>query len=283
MTNASNNTLTIASCNLQNLFEHSSKHKIMHFILALSDPLEMPDIIALQEIGAESDSAETTAKAKIATRLISEIKRTMDTQYHYVEIAPLINSTGGANSLNIRPAFLLKDTIKLLNVENIGINHHAFTGNDELQYHPSRYPLAIKVQKQSHFITLINCHLKSQNGPTNKDKKLAKKQRHHQVEVITQYCNQFQNENIIILGDFNDFPNSDTLKLMTNDRFRSTWDQYQGRLFTTKHRNCPVTLDYILIDRQLTFKNSEVHHINTNLTYPFRYSDHDPISVEILL
>lgn len=275
--------LTIASCNLQNLYEHSSPYKIMHFILALSDPLELPDVIALQEIGANANGQDIVHSI-IAKTLIAEIERVTGSRYRYIEIAPKAGTTGGALDLNIRPAFLIKEEIELINSAEIGSDDDAFTGNIELNYHPSRTPLAITIRKAKKILTLINCHLKSANARTNKEKKLAKRQRNRQAEVIVNYYQSLDEEhNIILLGDFNDFPNSDTLKTLVSTQLISSWDHFSGRLYTTKHKNCPIVLDYILIDKRLSFRNAESHHINTNLIYPFRYSDHDPISVEVAL
>lgn len=276
--------LKIASCNLQNLNEHSALHKIENFILALHNELKLPDIIALQEIGAEAVNEEGMAIASIAAVLIGEIYTKTGVSYQYIDIPPQQNSTGGAQDFNIRPAFLIKSNIILLQKYEIGTEDPAFKGEESLQFKASRNPLVISVQKESQTLTLINCHLKSQNSRTNQEKKIAKKQRNQQAEIIRNHYQAFpENNPIIILGDFNDTPNSDTLSILSNDNMISIWSQYQGRLYTTKHRNCPIVIDYILLSEKVSFINPQVHHINTNLQYPHRFSDHDPISVEIRL
>lgn len=276
--------LTIASCNLQNLNEHSSPHKIDHLILALHNDLNLPDIIALQEIGGEAINHEGFAIANIAEQLIAKIYAQTAITYQYIDIPPRQNSTGGAQNFNIRPAFLVKTGITLLKKYEIGVDEPAFKGDETLNFRASRNPLVIVVEKAEQQLTLINCHLKSQNSRTNQEKKLAKKQRNQQATIIHEHSQKLPaNMPFIILGDFNDTPNSDSLKRLTNNRLTSVWEQYQGRLYTTKHRNCPVVLDYILLSEHLSFQNPQVHHINTNLQYPYRFSDHDPISTEIKL
>lgn len=276
--------LKIASCNLQNLNEHSALHKIDHFILALKDELALPDIVALQEIGAEAVNQEGIAIANVALMLMEEIYAKTGISYQYVDIPPQQNSTGGAQDFNIRPAFLIKSNIKILQKQEIGSNDPAFKGDEALNFRASRNPLVITIQKAHQKLRLINCHLKSQNARTNQEKKLAKKQRNQQALTIQNYY-QALSDNIplIILGDFNDTPNSDTVQTLLSDQMISIWAQYSGRLYTTKHRNCPVIIDYILLFETISFKNPQVHHINTNLQYPHRFSDHDPISVEITL
>lgn len=276
--------LKIASCNLQNLNEHSALQKITHFILALENTLQFPDIIALQEIGAEAVNAEGVATATVAMILIEEIYRQTGISYQYADIAPQQNSTGGAQDFNIRPAFLVKSGITILQKYEIATDEPAFKGDSSLQFRASRNPLVLVIEKNTHQLTLINCHLKSQNSRTNQEKKLAKKQRNRQAEIIRDYYQHtFKNQPLIILGDFNDTPNSDTLKYLTNEKMISMWSTYSGRLYTTKHRNCPVVIDYILLSENISFTNPQVHHLNTNLQYPHRFSDHDPISVEIIL
>lgn len=255
----------------------------MHFILAITDPLNLPDIIALQEIGSTEVHVDGRAHSVISQQLTDEIFRVTGTQYQYVDAAPIADSTGGAISLNIRPAFLLKQGINLISKAEIGAIEDAFIGNDELQYHASRKPLVINITKEGKALTLINCHLKSANARTNKEKKLAKKQRHRQAEIVQVFCQDQRDQSIIILGDLNDTPNSETLHKLTNERYISAWEKHEGRLYTTRHKTCPIVLDYILIDSHIAFHNPQSHHINTNITYPFKYSDHDPISVEIIL
>lgn len=274
----------IASCNLQNLNEHSATHKLENFILALKNELEMPDIIALQEIGSEAINQDSLAIANVGFVLSEMIYLATHIQYHYIDIPPIQNSTGGAQDFNIRPAFLIKSDIAIIEKHQIGMNEPAFIGDESLIFKASRYPLVLIIEKEQRQLKLINCHLKSQNSRTNQEKKLAKKQRNHQAEIIRKYCeNSAQNLPIILLGDFNDTPNSDTLRILSTETFISAWTQHQGRLYTTKHRNCPVVIDYILISKNITFQNPQVHHINTNLKHPHRFSDHDPISVDVYL
>ena len=279
-------SLKIASCNLQNLNEHSPSHKIDNFILALENELQFPDIIALQEIGSGIIDEDQRAIAHIATTLTDQITLKTGIHYHYIDVPPLENSTGGARDVNIRSGFLLKSDLRLLHTEEIGIGHPAFIGDASENLKASRYPLIITVEKKERQITLINCHLKSQNSRTNRDKKLAKKQRNLQAQVIQDFCTQHSAQSqspFIILGDFNDTPNSDTLTIIKNEQFHSIWKQYPHKLYTTKHRNCPIVLDFILLPANIIFQNPQVHHLNTNLKYPYRFSDHDPISVEIII
>lgn len=275
--------LRIASCNLQNLNELSPEYKIEHFVRALQDPLLLPDIIALQEIGASNSTDESVAVATVAQTLIDTIKVQANVQYYYIDMPPITGSTGGAADFNIRPAFLVKANIKVSHIEEIGVEEPAFKGDESLNFKASRKPLAMTINVDDQQLIFINCHLKSQNARTNQEKKLTKKQRNRQAEIIAEYCQSHHlKQPIILLGDFNDTPNSDTLKILQGGHYISAWDDYTGRLYTTKHRNCPIVLDYFLIDKRLSLLNPQVHHINTNLKYSYRFSDHDPISVEIV-
>lgn len=275
--------LSIASCNVQNLYEHSSLQKLFNFIIALDDPLNLPDIIALQEIGAETDEQKDYAQAIIGERICTIVKNMTGVNYHYYDLPPTNESSGGALNLNIRPAFLIKDSITVTELQTLP-PMACFSGDESRFFSASRYPLVLTIDYQKQPITLINCHLKSQNAKTNQDKKRARKQRNEQARAIYNFYNKLlPTHYIILLGDFNDTPNSQTLEILQGEELLSIWKDYPGRLYTTKHRNRPVVLDYILVDKRLSFHTPQAHHINTQLEYTFRYSDHDPISVKIPL
>lgn len=273
--------LSIASCNVQNLYEGSSIQKLFHFIIALDDPLNLPDIIALQEIGAKTKSDHPRAEAIIGDWICQQIAQRSGIQYRYLDLPPTNESSGGAADLNIRPAFLVKESLSVQQLQTLP-TMSCFSGDEQQFFSASRYPLALTVDYHGHPLMLINCHLKSQNAKTNQDKKRARKQRNQQAQAIYNfYTQQLPNHYIILLGDFNDTPNSQTLEILQSKELKSIWKDLPGRLYTTKHRNRPVILDYILVDHRLSYHNPQAHHINTNLDYTFRYSDHDPISVQI--
>ena len=275
--------LSIASCNVQNLYEHSSLQKLFNFIIALDDPLNLPDIIALQEIGAETDEQKDYAQAIIGERICTIVKNMTGVNYRYYDLPPTNESSGGALNLNIRPAFLIKDSITVTELHTLP-PMACFSGDESRFFSASRYPLVLTIDYQKQPITLINCHLKSQNAKTNQDKKRARKQRNEQARAIYNFYNKLlPTHYIILLGDFNDTPNSQTLEILQGEELISIWKDYPGRLYTTKHRNRPVVLDYILVDKRLSFHTPQAHHINTPLEDAFRYSDHDPISVKIPL
>ncbi len=273
--------LTLATCNLHNLHENSHPDKIQHLLKAVTETLQLPDIIALQEIGSQTINDQGEAIAIVAERLIDAIEAISAIRYRYIDIPPQHNSSGGAQDLNIRPAFLIQEKIAILDCHcHIG-DMSAFEGDIAQNYQPSRKPLVLTVMTELGALTLINCHLKSQMMPTKQDKRLAKRQRNQQAETIRTFCNTHTTNPTIILGDFNDMPNSDTLRILTGQTHRSIWQHYSGKLYTTRYKQCPIVLDYILVPTTIQYQNPQVHHLNTNLKYPYRFSDHDPITVEV--
>ncbi len=285
--------IRIASCNLQNFHQHSSQEKKENFIKALIEDLNLPDIIALQEIAVQTEidwsPYQPIQATVIATEIIEEIQKQTQIEYHFYEIAPLANHSGGAQDLNIRSAFLVKSSIPvidcypLISLEDTASSNN----NDEHPFIKSRIPLVLKVNVGNTSLTLVNCHLKSQHAPTNQEKKIAKKQRNAQARLITKILMPENSDNsrekLIILGDLNDTPNSDTLKILTENRLNSIWSKMQGRLYTTKHKNCPVVLDYILVDTDLNIGDPQIFHLNTNIKSQNRFSDHDPIAIDLYL
>ena len=274
-------TFTIASCNLHNLHENSHPDKITHLIKAITEDLQLPDIIALQEIGSQTLNIDGEAIAIVADIIIDAIKTSTQTIYRYIDIPPRENSSGGAQDLNIRPAFLVKDHITICDYHNHIGDISAFEGDLECHYKSSRKPLLLSVITALGPLTLINCHLKSQMTPTKQEKRIAKRQRNEQATAIRSFYEKNSAHPTIVLGDFNDTPNSDTLKILTGDRLISMWQNYSSKLYTTRYKQCPIVLDYILIPKTISYQNPQVHHLNTNLKYPYRFSDHDPITLEI--
>ncbi len=274
-------SLIIASCNLYNLHENSHPDKITHLLKAITETLQLPDIIALQEIGSQTINSQGEAIAVVADRIITAIKASTGHSYRYIDIPPKQNSSGGAHDLNIRPAFLLKENISLLQYHNNIGDMRAFEGDSTLNYQPSRKPLVATVMTPLGPLMLINCHLKSQKMPTKRESRIAKRQRNQQASIIRSFYEKNIEYPTIILGDFNDTPNSDTVKILTGHQLVSIWHNYSGKLYTTRYKQCPIVLDYILLSKRIHYHNPQVHHLNTNLKYPYRFSDHDPITVEM--
>lgn len=288
--------IRIATANLNNCGEWSHDKKITHFADAVVTRLHLPHLIALQEIGGIATDSNIPVEAQVKDRIIEAIYQLSKARYRYLEIPPLPGTTGGNIDANIRSAFLLlentpnidqtegsKTPIHIKDLRILGEEHPAFIGDMEHNIQPSRKPLLLHLEFAGHEIIFINCHLKSKNSHSRDAERLAKQQRNQQAELIQKEAAKLMLSpeiSLVILGDMNDTPNSDTLKILQSIGLNSNWTQYKGRIYTLKHRNRPIVLDYILYSSHLELIQQEVIHINTYLGNNNRFSDHDPVVCE---
>ncbi len=296
-------TLRVATANLNNCGDWSHPKKIEHFIHALIYELNFPHVIALQEIGGTTTAPNQPVVATVGREITQKILQRSGAHYQYLEIPPLPQSTGGAEDANIRSAFLLLKegpkpslstfppmplTLNILEISTLGEDCPAFKGDSIEGTKPSRKPLLLHLMinngEQKRELQLINCHLKSKNSSSRDEERLAKRQRNSQAHSIIKALKERGREiPTIILGDFNDTPNSDTLRILQSTGLTSLWKDYKGRIYTLKHRNQPIVLDYILYSPELLPSNEKICHINTYLGNEKRFSDHDPVVTEFTL
>jgi len=97
--------------------------------------------------------------------------------------------------------------------------------------------------------------------------------------------------NLIILGDLNDFPNSQPLSLLTGKGFLDiTQNIDTSNRYTYIYHGISQVLDYILSNRASKIIPSVIIPIHINADYPYRLSsdattfdrssDHDPLLVQ---
>ncbi len=272
----SSEQLSVATINLNNLGTWSDPERIKNFVLSIGNHLKFPHIIAVQEIGGTSHS-DGPVDAQATKDIIQQLRSLFDATYHYIDIPPLPNQTGGAEGINIRCGFFYHDSLSCIEIRPIEINHPAFTGNND-NFVASRYPIHAIFSLNGIAINIINCHLKSMNKKSQ-SKRSIKSQRIQQANLILEYYQNNSHLNelpTIIMGDFNDTPNSKPLTLFS-PFFSSTHSLETCKIFTYKYHNKPMILDYILYNSRLLLHQSQILHINTNPNETSRFSDHDPI------
>ncbi len=277
--------LSVATINCNKLHEESHPLKVAHLLHAILYSLRAPVIIALQEIGTLLPEYGPYQKKRAEIGPILEDLLTYfapHLAYKFIEIPPLPATTGGDLQLAIRNAFLIRPPFYQESLFEITPTLPQFSGGvnpnrDEL-FEPSRRALHLSGSLYGEKINLINLHLKSMNARTNEEKKRAKRQRNAQAEAIAEYCHTLSSEEAtLILGDFNDTPNSDTLKILLNDTFTPTWDYAIRGNYSYRYGNQPLVLDYILYNHPLKLEEMAVFHLNTQRINERPFSDHDPL------
>lgn len=279
--------ITVASINLGNLGEWSSQERVERLIYSILHDLTMPDLIAVQEIGALQPHPKWHAPlpASLPLQICQSLNRyAPDGAYRYIELAPIPGQSGGDPLFNIRSGFFYRNTLTPKRLQPIAPNTPPFSGGINgrgERYSPSRLPLALLVEREGRSFWALNLHLKSMNATTNRASKVAKRQRHEQATLIQRFINEKCSPHpTLIMGDFNDTPGSNTLKILENrSTFTPIWDYGKRGTYTYRHRNRPLVLDYILYNAPFRLMEASVFHINSE-QHPYherRYSDHDPI------
>lgn len=271
-------TLSIATINAANLGEWSNVERVYNFARSVVEDLNSPAVLAVQEFGGLSDESEITVRAKVADQILQVLKDEFHQQYAYAEIAPLPESNGGAENINIRCGFLYRSDVQLKKLAKIGGDVDIFIGNETGELVSSRCPLLACFQYNDMNFYVINCHLKSMSIK-NQTKKQAKKQRNQQAQYIANYIqeNNLMDYPLLVVGDMNDTFSSKTLQAIVSQGFESAHQSLQYQIYTYRYHKKPMLLDYILYNDGFEKIESSIAHINTDQSSERVYSDHDPL------
>lgn len=147
--------------------------------------------------------------------------------------------------------------------------------------------LEVEVNVNNQKLKLFNLHLKSRHT-TKKDDPNGSRFRQNEARALINLISQNTNNGSIphlVLGDFNDYPQSPTLLLFQNDKINPLKHiiakDKQGNDWTHYYRkeNIHSTLDYIL--HSINFPFSIIHQEIYSDRYYYKASDHRPIYIDI--
>ncbi|MGT2783902.1 endonuclease/exonuclease/phosphatase family protein [Streptococcus merionis] len=306
--------LSIASYNIENFSadkKSTSDEKVSRIANSFVNDLNNPDIIGLIEVqdnnGATDDG--TTDASLSAKRLTDAIKALGGPDYTYVDIAPENNVDGGAPGGNIRVGFLYNPKRVQLSEKPVGgVNDAVSWTANGLSHSVGRIdptnPAWASVRKslaaefvfQGEKVVVVANHLNSKRGDFGlygrvQPPTLGSEPRRHTLATL---LNQFaqdglaQNDktNIVMLGDFNDFEFTQTIRLLEGDLLSNLVSRHdESDRFTYFYQGNNQSLDNILLSNHL-LANAEFDIVHVNS--PFmeahgRASDHDPLLVQLAL
>jgi predicted extracellular nuclease len=239
---------------------------------AIVTNLRSPDIIALQEV-QDNDGAEMTTVVdarETGKTLIEAIASAGGPRYIYRDISPRDDSDGGQDGGNIRVAYLYNpDRVKLNRLTRFP---------DDVAFRNSRKPLVGQFTFQNIRLIVINNHLTSQIGGASADRR-REKQAVLVNRFVTDRLAGDRNANIIVLGDFNDVPDSPTLRaiegsVLQNLAARIPEDDRYSYIFDDDRQ----LIDQILVSSNLATKTRpEADAVHVNAGRKNAPSDHDPV------
>lgn len=303
---------SIATFNLCNLGADAPPERLARLGALIASELNAPDIVALQEVMAESAATSGPVPADAAYQaLIAAITAAGGPLYQFRETPPLAQQDGGMAGANIRVGLLFnparvafpdrgnagpEDRVGIrfsdhqpsltLNPGRIEPAHPAFIGDDRQHWAPSRKALAAEFRIDQQRLFVIVCHFKSMRAATRREEDYAKQQRHAQAQVVHDFAADLlacdPQAAIVVLGDLNDAPGSKTLKGLKGERFHNLLEDLpHGECHTRWHGDQPQALDHILVSpalrRGATARIVHLRHRNPVSAGPELVSDHDPV------
>lgn len=309
--------LTVAAYNVENFSANSSQNetpqaKAENIARAFVQDMESPDIVGVIEVqdnNGQSQGPDGADASESYQRLIDEIELAGGPEYDYVNIDPKYNQDGGAPHGNIRVGFLY-------NPERVSLGDSEFGHGDatdatvyqdgQLSFNPGRIdpmndafqstrkPLAAQFEFQGESVVVVANHLNSKSGDDpvfgqNQPPRLGSEaQRLELAQILNNFVKDIKtenpDENIIMLGDMNDFEFSAPLDMLKGDELTNMIDEVpQDERYTYIFQGNSQVLDHILVSNHLA-DNTEIDilHVNADFTEMHgRASDHEPLLAQI--
>jgi hypothetical protein len=308
---AASNQLSVATFNTENLDPTDSPTKFSRLARQIVHYLGSPDILALQEIQDNDGTSNTSAVAANVTyqALINAILVAGGPLYHYLQIDPQDGQDGGAAGGNIRVGFLFRIDRGLSMADHPSgdartpVTATLGTSGMELSLNPgridpenpafedSRKPLAVEFTFRSQRLIAIACHFNSKTGDSSLFGRFqpplenSRLKRNQQAAVVNAFVGHILSldpqANVIVLGDFNDFPFSPPLATLEGMILTNLVDTLpENERYTYVFEGNSQVLDQILVTDHLfnqVFDNAAIIHLNAEFAGTYRPTDHDPV------
>ena len=307
--------LTIASYNVENYSANKSAKetpdsKSKKIAESFVNVMNSPDIIGLIEVQDNNGQGEgpTGAEADESyKRLIADIKTAGGPEYEFVNIDPEYNKDGGAPNGNIRVGYLYNPTrVSMVDAPKGSATEAVDYKEGKLTLNPGRIepghsslvrtrkPLAAQFLFQGETVVVVANHLNSKLGDQgyygqNQPPVLGSEpQRHEIAKLINDFVKDIKKvnpkENVVVLGDMNDFEFSKALTALKGDELTNMIDLVpSNERYTYVYQGNSQVLDHVLVSNNLV-ENTKVSIIHVNADYTemhSRASDHDAVLVQM--
>lgn len=301
-------TLSIATYNLENFSRYDDAARIKKIGCQFARDMDSPDIIVLNEVLDDSgvqDDGTVSAELTLQT-LVDAILSCGGAEYGYSDNPPQDGSDGGITGGNIRTAVIYRlDTGISLKSSDGSTNKVSVSAGDvylgtnpvrlfanETVFRGTRKPTLWAFNWNGETILLMGVHLISQSastpawGDVQPPEKPEQQKREQQMQMIVEFIEdllmQSSDVKLILAGDFNDYPWSNTLSIATTGGVLvQPDDQLMESNYTYIHDGNGFQFDYLLMTEALAarFKDVTILHINTLFDASRQISDHDPVII----
>ncbi len=310
---ASPDQLSVVTLNTKNLDPKESPSKYARLARQIVGYLLSPDILVLEEIQDSNGSLNDAVVTATLTysMLVTAIQEAGGPLYQVRQIDPLDDQDGGQLGGNIRVGFVFRTDRGLSFVDRPGGDAitpvTATLGTNESQisispgrvdplnqaFNESRKPLAGEFIFKGHKLILIACHLNSRSddsllfGRYQPPRQYSQAQRIQQAGAVNAFVHHILTldplANVIVLGDFNDFPFSTSLAALQGEILTNVLYQIpEAERYTYIFEGNSQALDHILVSDNLlqtSLDEVDIVHLNAEFAEATRPTDHDPVMV----
>jgi uncharacterized protein len=291
----SGDRLTVATFNVENLDPSDGAAKFGALATAIVGNLRAPDIINLEEVqdnNGATNNGVVDASLTLQT-LVDAIAAAGGPTYHWRQIDPANNTSGGEPGGNIRVVFLFNPA-RVSYVDGSLTNLVDTQLGDGDAFANSRKPLVADFTFNGETVTLIGNHFNSKGGDqalfgaTQPPLLNSEAQRMQQAGVVKGYVEQLlladAQAKVLVLGDLNDFEFSEPLTTLESAGLTSLVETLPANeRYSYNFEGNAQTLDHIQASASLlgALRGYDVVHINSEFAQ--QVSDHDPALAMFLI
>lgn len=309
------NKLSIAAYNVENFSANTSDRetpvqKAKDIARAFVEDMESPDIIGVVEVqdnNGQLEGPEDADASESYERLIRVIQEAGGPTYEYANIDPEYNADGGAPHGNIRVGFLYNpDRVSMIDAEHGRATDAVGYENGKLTLNPGRIdpnhsalertrkPLAAQFEFKGETVVVVANHFNSKLGDYPYFGQVqppilgSVEQRKEIAALVNNFVKDIMKdnpeENVVVLGDMNDFEFSEALDVLKGDELTNMVELVpEEERYTYVYQGNSQVLDHILVSNHLADQTEiDILHVNADFTDMHgRASDHDPLLAQI--
>lgn len=287
--------LSIASYNTENLSRFDNNSRFDQIADIIVKRLRSPDIILLHEVmddsGIEDDgtvSAEFTIQ-----KIIAAISGAKGPVYTSIQLDPVDGSDGGIPGGNIRSVILFRTDTGVDLVKDAFIDQKNSSGyrigETSSCFEGTRKPIAALFEKNGKNILIVGAHLTSLGadspvyGNLQPMARPEEGKRICQADTIRRYVDEYINTSpnfrVVVAGDLNDTPWSDTVRTLTASTLSDMGTTIpKNERYSYILDGNAVQMDYILINNAVDNGDQfMIPHTNSIFDHTLQSSDHDPV------
>lgn len=184
--------LTVASLNTLFFLDEEDGYavKLNKIVSYIGEVLALPDVIALQEIGGQSEVED----------LVFRLRQLDPERGNY-------RGFSGTGTGSLRNGFLVRRSIEEVEAEELGTNEFLSSGG----ILHDRPPLLLRLEvpgTENTELQVLNLHLRSLNGVSDASD-FVRRKRFEQSVSVARMVEELRGDNLVVIGDFNAFGFSD--------------------------------------------------------------------------